>query len=349
MRTQLFLILLLWTAPLFAQDCTVQVSNEVFQVNYAKIATKPDDPSRLDQAISFTAFNCVNANQVKLIADLFSDDAYRLDFCMISYHTTVDRDNYYDVYDAFQTFSYAFRLHDFVKEQEAYYKGGGKPVQTNPVFPKLTYPSYANYNGVKGCAAPIPENDFMELAKLMNTYPSDDEKLIAGAVLMKENCLSMAQFMKLATLFKMESKKFSFMTTNYEKVYDRGNCSAALQLLTHEPYKQEWLSICNGNPPAEEKTCAVNDKQMGEMLNKIDGANFPDDQLNVVRMLNKDHCFSTEQVRKIIGEFSFPANKLDAAEILYPKCTDRDNYYKLKGEFSFPTYEADFMDMINGN
>jgi hypothetical protein len=53
--------------------------------------------------------------QVKAIAARLPDDAARLDFAVAAYPRTLDPENFYEVYDAFASFSKVFRLHDRIR------------------------------------------------------------------------------------------------------------------------------------------------------------------------------------------------------------------------------------------
>ncbi|MCB9225083.1 MAG: DUF4476 domain-containing protein [Crocinitomicaceae bacterium] len=354
MKTLVTFLIILIVSAANAQNCLTPVSNQVFQQNYTQIATQPTEQKKLDKGIAFTSINCVSSNQVKLIALLFATEQSRLDFCKLSYHMVSDKENFYDVYDAFQQFSTAFKLHDYVLEQKGKYtaKPIPNPIANPPVvtqkllFPALNYPSHLGYQGPTGCGNPIPEGEFMALAVNVNSYQKENEKLIAANVVAEENCISMAQAMKLATLFSDELTAIKFMKNAFEYIHDQANYPSATQCFKTEPVKQDWLSFCAEYllPP-----CIVKEEQSKTMLKQIDDAAFKDKQIEIVKALNSNHCFSTAQVKRIMSEFSFPENKLDVAQILYPKCTDRENYYQLKGSFSFPQYESEFQDMISGN
>ncbi len=58
-----------------------------------------------------------SSQQVKAIAAQLKDDAARLDFATAAYPLTVDPENFYDVYDAFTTFSHVMRLHDRIQSR----------------------------------------------------------------------------------------------------------------------------------------------------------------------------------------------------------------------------------------
>lgn len=336
-----------------SQNCTTAVSNNLFQQHYSHIANQNNDQHKLDHAVAFTGTNCLTSNQVKLIAMLFQSEQSRLDFCKLSYRNTVDKDNFYDVYDAFQKFSFAFKLHDYVT---AHINGEiTVPVvlttQNSSIsFPNYQYPSYNGYTGPTGCDGPISNKDFMVLATQMNSYKSDDEKVVAGTLLMKDHCMSMAQAMKLASLIQLETKGMKLMQGSFQYMYDRGNYNSATQLFSTKQYQLEWIQFCNDFlAPAEPiVTCGVSEDDFKGMLKRIDNANFANDQLELLKAINNTHCFTTAQVKRFMDTFSFPENKLDVAELLYPKCSDYENYYTLKGEFSFPSYEEQFQTMLNG-
>lgn len=338
-------------------QCTSAVGNNVYTQNYTIIAGQTNDQFKLDQAINFTAYNCISSSQLKAIAMLFASDEYRYDLCVLSYHSIVDKSEIYMVYDAFSSFSYVFRLHDFVLEQRELEEEGGTttnvPTETEPQFnfPAWNYPVITNYQGPTGCSPSIPDSDFELLAKNILIYGTDRERMVAMTVLVQGHCVSMAQYMKLGAMISMETNRLQWMKNNFQYVFDQGNYGSGVQCFQHQPYQQDWTAFCEIQlKPAEpEITCDVEEAKFKDMLSKIENEHFADDQLNVLKMLNSDHCFSTAQVKRVIAIFSFPENKLDAAEILYPKCTDRENYYQLKGSFSFPSYESDFEDMINGN
>ncbi|MCB0401650.1 MAG: DUF4476 domain-containing protein [Flavobacteriales bacterium] len=350
-----FFLFILVSIGINAQNCTNAVSNTIFQQQYALVAAQNSDQNKLNTAIAFSAINCLSSNQVQLIAGLFSNDSYRLEFCKLSYTNIVDKPNFYPVYDSFSTFSAAFQLHDYIALFNT-------PLPTTPTipdpkpavppvgisFPGYDYPSYEGYNGPSGCSTPISETDFKLLAQSVNTYTTDDEKMAQAAILLKDKCISMAQAMKLASLFQMEVKALAFLKNQFGGVYDQNNYPAVTQCFGHLPYQNDWNLFCSGylTPPAPVVTCDVDEAKFKTMLKNIDNANFAKDQLNVVNNLNKHHCFYTAQVKRILDEFSFPADKLSAAKTLYEKCLDKEKYYTLRKEFTFPVYQEEFDQLI---
>lgn len=338
------------------QNCTTAVSSAVFQQKYALVAAQSTDQNKLNTAIAFSSINCMSSNQVMLIASLFSDDNYRVEFCKLSYASTVDKENFYEVYNAFTLFSTVFRLHDFVTDisnTPASPTPPAPPTNTpKPIsFPNYNYPDYTNYAGSAGCPTPMSETDFKVLATTINTLASDQDKMTEANVLLAQNCMSMAQAMKLASLFGMESNALKFLKTNFQHVYDQNNHGAANQCFGHSPYQNDWNLFCSHyltpHPPPEPViTCNVEEAEFKGLLKNIDNANFAKDQIAVAKSLNKHHCFTTDQVKRIMNELSFPADKLTVAELFYSKCLNPEKYYTLRNEFTFPSYQEQFDQLI---
>lgn len=331
-----------------AQDCNIQASNEQFQIAYSVMAGQSNDQNKLNNGITSFSQHCFTANQIKLMAMLFQDEQIRLDFCKMAYPRTFDRDNFYDVYDAFQTFSHALKLYNYVQNYSETAPLEQIPTNIVLTYPNYIYPDYNGYHGLSGCTEPVNNQFFDELAQTLSTYQSDDELLHATDVLLKDVCLSITQAMKLGSFFKSEILRMTFFKNTFPALFDQENYGSVQQCFSGESLKKEWTAYClvilYPKP-----LCTVTEEGLKNMIKRIDDANFADDQLAIVRLLNKDWCFSTAQVKRIMEEFSFPENKLDAAEILYEKCTDKQNYSQLAGSFSFPSYEEDFRKLISRN
>lgn len=86
------------------------------------------EAGRLDAAQALLGRGRVSSAQVKAVAALLPDDEARFHFCVAAHPVTVDPENFYDVYDAFRSFSRVFRLHDAVR-------GGAVPPAPMPVPP----------------------------------------------------------------------------------------------------------------------------------------------------------------------------------------------------------------------
>lgn len=72
-----------------------------------------------------------------------------------------------------------------------------------------------------------------------------------------------------------------------------------------------------------------------EAKSSIASKGFEDTRMTMVKQIGRDRCFTAEQVRGLMGLFSFEDNKLDVAKFAYDHTYDIGNYYKVNDAFSF--------------
>jgi len=82
--------------------CNNPMNKADFATAKESIASKSFEDSKLKIAKQITRGNCLSAAQVKQIMQLFSFEESRLDFAKFAYDFTFDKQNYYQVNDAFQ-------------------------------------------------------------------------------------------------------------------------------------------------------------------------------------------------------------------------------------------------------
>ena len=88
------------------------VGERRFQENMDSLLKERDAGRRARQAHEMVTTHWYSSQQVKAIALKLQDDEARLQFATAAYAHTVDPENFYEVYDAFTTFSKVMRLHD---------------------------------------------------------------------------------------------------------------------------------------------------------------------------------------------------------------------------------------------
>ncbi|HEU4716819.1 MAG TPA: DUF4476 domain-containing protein [Bacteroidia bacterium] len=344
---------LLITANVFAQDCQDPVSPAVFQSNFNVIAVQHTNQKKLEQADLFVNSNCLTAAQVKNIAQLFTDDSYRLDFCKNAYLHTFDRVNFYDVYDTFTKFSYAFRLNDYIHELDSNTASNTTTVTVNPpphaapVFPNYSYPAIAAYNGKKGCAGPVISDDaFNNIAQNVFSQPTDESKVVAIQSASNANCLSFAMIMKLSSLVGNESLRLSVMENTFSKVFDLENYPSGTQLFTDNNNQAAWLNYAKNTLTPPPAPCVTSDADFNTVLASVHSKPFDNDKMSTLQLAAKDRCFSVAQIRKLAAEFAFSDAKLKVFKMLYAKCNDQQDYYQCLDDLTFSTEKDDLSNFI---
>lgn len=329
------------------QRCTYPVINSVYQQKVSQITTVKSDGQRLKLATEFVTQNCVSSAQVKGLAGLMGNDSLRFVFCKTAYHTVTDTANFFGVYDAFRSFSWAIRMYDHVSRYPQ--QNGPTSItptaEAAPVYPLWVYPDTARSTGSKGCAGPvISESAFGVIAGNVFKQPTEEAKIVAIESAYTNNCLSMAQMMKLSSMLKNEDNRMRVMKNGFARIYDQEHYVSAGAMFSLAPKKDEWNNYCAAylTPP-----CVVSDSEYKGLLQDIRDKRFTEDKMNLIKSLSKDHCFNVAQLAEISREFAFDDEKIEMFKLYYAKCPDKKSYYKLVDELSFSSNKDSFRKWID--
>ena len=351
-----------------AQNCNRPLDENTFQRYKENIQSSRADRYQFREAIRITEGNCLTSSQIKSIAQLFNSDEFRLSYCVSAYRSVYDPENFYDVYDAFNTFSMAFKLHDailgLITLPGEDYNRGDDPNEYRPDpnddpqvirFPDIFYPDAASYSGVLGCPAPVDDQLFVNIAYRLLEETSDDDKLNYMAGRVQVDCFTMEQAMRLATLFDNELGALAMMKTAFVHLYDLGHYQAAAVLFNIDFNRNDWMAYAEAvlselqNPIEVVLSCEPSPQQLSQMNSSIKNQNFPREKLDLARTLVKDYCFSVEQIKGLMNQFTFSSDKLELAKITYNNCTDPESYYLLIDVMTFPSEKEELRKYIEGN
>jgi hypothetical protein len=125
MKTKIITVLLLagLCAGAWAQEKAAPLDERQFQESINSLRRERNDSERLRQARQ--PHHRLSSRQVKEMAKLFADEQVRLEYAMAAYPQVVDPENFYEVYDAFTSFSKVMRLHDRVRQMREPAPGPG--------------------------------------------------------------------------------------------------------------------------------------------------------------------------------------------------------------------------------
>lgn len=96
--------------------------------------------------------------------------------------------------------------------------------------------------------------------------------------------------------------------------------------------------------------CAMpmSDGEFSEAKASIESKGFEESKMTLARQIGDNTCFSTAQVKGIMGLFGFEETKLEFAKYAYDRTHDIGNYYKVNDAFSFETSIDDLNRYIKG-
>ncbi|MEO8149818.1 MAG: DUF4476 domain-containing protein [Bacteroidia bacterium] len=348
---KLFIIFSLFFSVAQAQqNCNNNVLTPAeFNSKYAQLAKQQGDRYKLDFCTELMRNKCLTSMQVKQFAMLFNNENSRLQFAGEAFLHTVDAQNYYEVYDAFKNFSTAFKLHDIIYGTSI---PAPPKVVVIPEPPHLIFPLCDNYKGPKGCGLPLADNDFELISKGIGNQPNDMLRAQAALNLIKANCISMAQLMRLCMGLEMESNRLAFLKEAFAKVYDQGNYSYAAEVFSHIPYKNDWMDYAENKltptlPPVV--VCTVTPAEFDQIKSSINKESVSSVRITITKqILSAKKCFTCVQVKEIVNLMSFESGKVEIAKYAYDFTIDKENYYTVADAFSFSSSKEDLMKFIKG-
>jgi Domain of unknown function (DUF4476) len=91
------------------------MNNEMFARAKQSVQTENFDNSKLSMAKQILDNNSITALQVKQLAETFSFNGYKLDFAKYAYDRTIDKQNYFLVYDVFSMGTNKNELAEYIR------------------------------------------------------------------------------------------------------------------------------------------------------------------------------------------------------------------------------------------
>ena len=77
--------------------------------------------------------------------------------------------------------------------------------------------------------------------------------------------------------------------------------------------------------------------EFADAKSSIESKGFEETKMTMAKQIARDRCFTTEQVKSIMGLFGFEDTKLEFAKFAYDHTHDIGNYYKVNDAFGFET------------
>jgi hypothetical protein len=190
--------------PAAAQTAAPAGLNDTqLQEEFRELGADRDDREKLRRGKDVLRRYYLSSQQVKTIALKFADESARYDFALAAFPRVVDPENFYEVYDAFKSFSKVLRLHDFVRAERG-------PVHTPPPAP------------APGSTA-VSDPEVAEMIKALKAESFDNARLkLAKQVLSSSRRPFLAaQIRRMAECFDFEPSRLDFAKYAWDYTVDR--------------------------------------------------------------------------------------------------------------------------------
>lgn len=243
-------------------------------------------------------------------------------------------------------------------------------------FPDLNYPEYNGYNGVRNCDLPMAEAIFIPLARQVFNTQDEAQKMLIATEVLKDNCLSVAQIMKLGSLLGDDNNRLNFLKQARPHAYDLLNYGQASQILDGDETTNAFLKFVrsqknntggnnnnsnnnnsnnnnnnNNNPTVVTNTpclSPISEAEFKTMRRRVRNIySNSTKETTARRLLRQYRCLSVDQVKGILRQFNYEATALRVAKFAYDYTVDKKNYINLKRFFKFPNNRSNFVYFVN--
>lgn len=294
----------------------------------------------LDRTMSFLSGNQMYVSELIDVCSFFASERMKYKICAQAYPNIIDKRNFFEVYDVFDSFAFAIKLYHRTQ--------GRQNNETNTPITTIDYPNPAYYNGIANtrCKQPMPAYRFRNLlASVTNDFSRRSLERLENLV--AEQCFSTAQLMKLGNTLRSTNQRYDFFRYAIDFVFDIENYYYAKQLLSNATKRNFSVfvdrKIAEINDHADTIDCRpLSPNEFSYILKAIKDQRFAKDKLRLAKQHIERNCFSIPQIRKIAKLFSFDKQKLEILKFSYQYCPRKEQYFTLKNVLGFSSYQRDF-------
>ena len=223
--------------PARAAEARRPFPEQEFQRRFDEWKAMTGDTERLSRAESALFPRGISSAQVKRMALAITNEDSRIEFVAAAYRHTVDPENFYDVYDTFQTFSKVFRLHDRLttqRERQPPRGPGG-----------VVYPRQG--------PLPLTDREFSDILASINKESFDNSKLalakVAGAG--ARGRITSRQVAEMLKVFSFDDRKLECAKQAIDWVIDPNEFHVVYAAFTFDNSKNQlsqFLQARTGSP-----------------------------------------------------------------------------------------------------
>ncbi len=305
--------------------------SEIQQKRYSKDLT-------LNKTMSFLRNNEIYVSELIDICNYFTRESLKYKICLNAYPKIIDKRNFFETYNVFNSFSYAIKL---------YHNTQGNPISnTPPVHPQINYPNYTSYNGLINnyCNQPMQGYQFK---RLMNRIRSSSISLLQLKQVLKNNCFSTKQVMILGEKLQFTNNRYDFFVYAFNYTSDVENFFYTKQLISSRLQKQELDNFIRRKidliqAASEIDNCYTSTEDFNYILKAIRSEHFSKPKLILVKKQIAKYCLNLQQIRTIANEFPFEGDRLDLLKYSFEYIHKKDSFYTLRDLLKFNSNQKKF-------
>jgi len=92
----------------------------------------------------------------------------------------------------------------------------------------------------------------------------------------------------------------------------------------------------------------ISKESFSDLKSSINNRNFESTNISVTKTAIDNNYFASEQIKELLGYFTFESNKLEIAKYSYKKVCDKKNFFKVYEAFDFDSSVEELKNYISG-
>lgn len=236
------------------------------------------------------------------------------------------------------------------------YNNSNTTYNTNTNYGSSNNATYA-YATANGCYMPLGDSDFNRLRSSVDGKPFDDERLIIAKQALTNSCMTSLQIKDLMSEMSFDKSRIEFAKyaypncidpQNYFQVNDAfqfGASAADLDKALANSPRPANPAYSNGGATMAKPTAAgdnhcftaMSGADYSRLQSSVKSKSFGKDQVAIGKQAVQSNCLTAEQIKGIMKIMSFDDSRLEFAQLAYPNCIDKQNFYQVNDAFAFPS------------
>jgi hypothetical protein len=196
------------------------------------------------------------------------------------------------------------------------------------------------------CQMPMPE-EYMSFSRLLFSKTQvPDERLRLAEDITMNNCLSTSQLTEILGQLDYEVEKLKFLRSAFFSLTDPASASKLESAFRFESSKHEFREfLANSEKYRKKYASACVQPSTVEEIQKFGAqlSSYTNDaqRIEAFRKIYEDYCYTADHCKRILSIFIHDREKLEAAKMLYYRCTEKSKYQDVAEVFSYNQTTSD--------
>lgn len=247
--------------------------------------------------------------------------------------------------------------------------------QQNDPYSNWNDSDYDNYNDGNGSnnSNELRNQDVVDLGNMVKGRSMDDDKLKLMQSVLADRTYYTDQLRTMVGWLTFEDNKVDFLKGAYDNTVDKENYWKLEDVFSFSSSKDQLNDYINARKPQvvnnrddrgrdwndntggsdrgrgydnNYNPNAMNNQDMNDLGSRVKDRVGDSDKQKLVQSVMTGRQYDTDQLRTVMGWFSFESTKLDFAKWAYKGTIDKENYWKLEDMFSFTSSKDELNDWV---